>query len=248
MEYVKRVSSRIARQLTPLLGGWQGWVIFAIAAYVISMYLTAGVVFVLARLGAFAGLDATSFALITRLIMYAILAISMIIIPAWLKHRMSLHDMGLGRAMQWKDIAVGIASVVVYLLVAMGALALLQLIPGVNATQAQDLDVGQAYGTSRMMVFVVLVIITPFIEELLFRGLLYGGLRARRLPIWAAALIVSALFGVAHGQLNVAVDVFCLSLVACYARELTGSIWAGTVLHMIKNFIAFVVVFVVNQG
>jgi len=248
MEYVKRASSRITNRLSPLLSGWFGWIVFAIAAYVIGMYLTTGVVFVLARLGVFAGIDATNFALITRLIMYGILMVSMIAIPAWLTHRLSRREMGIGRSMEWKDIGIGIAGVIIYLLLAMGALALLGLIPGVDSTQTQNLDVGQVYGVSRMMVFVVLVVITPFVEEFLFRGILYGGLRKRRLPIWATALIVSLLFGVAHGQLNVGVDVFCLSLVACYARELTGSIWASTVLHMVKNFIAFAVVFILNQG
>ena len=58
MEYVKRASSRITNRLSPLLSGWFGWIVFAIAAYVIGMYLTTGVVFVLARLGVFAGIDA----------------------------------------------------------------------------------------------------------------------------------------------------------------------------------------------
>ncbi|MEO6727426.1 MAG: type II CAAX endopeptidase family protein [Candidatus Saccharimonas sp.] len=245
---MKRASSHIANRLAPLLNGWYGWVVFGIAAYIIGMYLASGTIYILARLGAFAALDATSFALVARLIMYGILATVMIIVPRWLKHRVSLQELGLGRAMQWKDIGLGIAGLVIYLLLAMGALALLRVIPGVNTTQAQDLDVGQVYGVSRMMVFVVLVVITPFVEEVLFRGVFYGGLRARRVPMWAAALIVSVLFGFAHGQLNVGIDVFCLSMVACYARELTGSLWAGTVLHMIKNFIAFAVVYIINQG
>jgi membrane protease YdiL (CAAX protease family) len=231
-----------------MLHSWIGWVVFAVLGYVAAMYLTAGVVIVLAHMGVFATMDATSYSLIVRLIMYALLLTAMIAIPAWAHQRISRGNMGLGRMMEWKDIAIGVAGVILYFLLAMGALALLKLIPGANLDQAQELGLTQVYGASRMMVFVVLVIITPFVEELLFRGLLYGGLRMRQLPVWAAALIVSVLFGVAHGQLNVGVDVFCLSLVACYARELTGSIWAGIVLHMIKNGIAFAIVFVVNQG
>ena len=245
---VKRASSRLAKRLAPLIRGWVGWTIFAIGAYVAGLYLTEGIILVLARLGLFATIDATSYTLLTRVLMYVVLTALMIALPVWLKQRPSRKEIGVERPMQWKDIGIGIAGLILYLLFAMAALALLKLIPGVNADQAQQLDVGNVYGFSRMMVFVVLVIITPFMEELLFRGILYGGLRARRLPVWSAALIVSVLFGIAHGQLNVGVDVFCLSLVACYARELTGSIWAGVVLHMIKNFIAFAIVFLVNQG
>jgi len=245
---VKRASSRLTISATQFVHSWIGWVAISIAGYVLGIYLTAVVIFLLSHLGAFANTDSATTALIMRVIMYSILTILVIIIPAWLHQRITARDMAINRPMSWKDIAIGIAGAVLYLLIAMAALALVRLIPGVDLTQAQDLDVGNAFGAARMVAFVVLVVIAPFAEELLFRGILYGGLRSRQLPIWASALVVSALFGLAHGQLNVGIDVFCLSLVACYARELTGSIWAGVVLHMIKNFIAFAIVFLVNQG
>lgn len=245
---MKRALSRIVQHLKPLLRGWMGWLVLAITVYVVGMYATAGIVYVLGHVGLFAALDITSYALVTRILLYAILIGLMIAIPIWMKQPISAKDMGLGRTMTWKDILIGIAGLIIYFLLAMIALALLKLIPGVNVSQAQELDVAQVYGFSRMMVFVTLVVVTPFAEELLFRGLLYGGLRARRLSPWIAALLVSVLFGVAHGQLNVGVDVFCLSMVACYVRELTGSVWAGVVLHMIKNGIAFAIVYIVGQS
>jgi membrane protease YdiL (CAAX protease family) len=54
----------------------------------------------------------------------------------------------------------------------------------------------------------------------------------------------SVLFGLIHGQWNVGVDVFVLSMVACSLREVTGSIWAGILLHMLKNALAFYIIFV----
>jgi abortive infection protein len=91
-------------------------------------------------------------------------------------------------------------------------------------------------------------VLTPLFEELIFRGFLYGKLRIRAVPWWLSAVVVSALFGLAHMQWNVAIDVFCLSMVACALREVTGSIWAGTLLHIIKNMIAFIIKFVIIQG
>ncbi len=246
--YVTRTLSRLHKRLAVFLHTWVGWLVFAVVAYVVGMYATTAIVFILGHLGLFASLDQTSYVLIVRLIMYGVLLAAMIYIPHLLKQRLSLRDSGLARLMEWKDIGLGIAGVVLYFLLAMSALAVLKLIPGIDVNQTQDLDVGQVYGFSRAIVFVVLVIITPIVEEILFRGMLYGGLRRRKLPVWATAIIVSLLFGVAHGQLNVGVDVFCLSMVASYARELTGSIWAGTVLHMIKNLIAFIVVFSMGGG
>ena len=68
------------------------------------------------------------------------------------------------------------------------------------------------------------------------------------MPWWGATLLVSVLFGVAHMQWNVGIDVFALSVVMCILRERTNSIWAGFLLHAAKNFVAFYVTFVAVQS
>lgn len=94
--------------------------------------------------------------------------------------------------------------------------------------------------------FVALAIIPPIAEELLFRGYLYGKLRQHR-GFWVSAVVTSVVFGIVHLQWNVGIDVFILSLVLCYLREKTGTVWAGIVLHMIKNSIAFAILFLQPQ-
>jgi membrane protease YdiL (CAAX protease family) len=95
------------------------------------------------------------------------------------------------------------------------------------------------------MAFIALVIIAPIAEEVLFRGYLYGKLRSHA-SVLVATLLTSALFGAVHMQWNVAIDTFILSLAMCYLRELTGTIWAGTLVHMIKNGLAFTLIFIVQ--
>ena len=90
--------------------------------------------------------------------------------------------------------------------------------------------------------FFFLVVVAPVCEEIIFRGWLYGKLRAR-IPAVPAILLVSLLFAVLHGQINVGVTVFAMSIGMCIQRELTGTIWSGMVLHMIKNAIAFYYLF-----
>lgn len=92
------------------------------------------------------------------------------------------------------------------------------------------------------MAFVALVIIAPVAEELLFRGYFYGKVRAFS-GFWLSAVVTSLLFGLVHWQWNVGVDVFALSLVLCALREYTGTIWAGVVVHIIKNAVAFSILF-----
>lgn len=118
-----------------------------------------------------------------------------------------------------------------------------QLWAGFNIDQAQEVGFKNlANSLELMMAFFALVIIPPIAEEMLFRGYLFSHIR-KSVSFFATAIIVSAAFGVAHQQLNVGIDVFALSLVLCFLREKTGTIWAGILLHMIKNGVAFVILF-----
>ena len=63
-----------------------------------------------------------------------------------------------------------------------------------------------------------------------------------------ASLITSLAFALMHGQWNVAVNVFAMSIVLCALREITGTIYSGIILHMLKNAIAFVLLYIMNYA
>ncbi len=123
-------------------------------------------------------------------------------------------------------------------------------IPSLNVKQQQDIGFNTAtHGLNLALVFISLVILPPLVEELVMRGFLYTGLRTK-LPVITATLITSLLFAGAHlpegrgGLLWVgAIDTFILSVVLCYLREKTGSLWPSIGVHMLKNALAFVVLF-----
>lgn len=96
--------------------------------------------------------------------------------------------------------------------------------------------------TEYVIAFIALVVLAPIVEETIFRGFLFTQIR-QKYNLWVSALVVSLIFGLVHLQWNVGLDVFALSLVLCYAREKTGSIWAGVGLHMVKNVLAFAILF-----
>lgn len=115
---------------------------------------------------------------------------------------------------------------------------------GFDAEQVQEVGFDNLHVVGEyLLAFIALVIIPPIAEEMLFRGYVYSRLREKTGFI-ASTLVTSLLFGIVHLQWNVGIDVFALSLVLCYLRERTGHIWAGVVLHMIKNGIAFTLLFV----
>ena len=147
---------------------------------------------------------------------------------------------GLARWPQIKDSLFGVGAYVVYMALALASFVLVSyFLPHVNLNQAQDLGINRpADVLGYILTFVMLVILPPFVEEVLFRGFLFGTLR-RGFPWWLSALLTSLLFGLAHQQVNLFIDTFILSLVLCYLREKTGSIWAGMLVHSLKNTLAF---------
>ena len=161
------------------------------------------------------------------------------------KRRVDRAVLGLQRLMSWTDIGLAPVGFVAYIMLVTVLLAIAaQVVPGFTPDQVQDVGFkGLTNNTGYLLAFITLVIIAPIAEETLFRGYLYGKLRAH-VPVWAAVLATSLLFALVHGQWNVAVDTFALSIVMCGLRELTGSIWAGILLHMLKNAIAFYILFI----
>lgn len=165
-------------------------------------------------------------------------------IPWLFKRQTTLKDLGLNRLPSWADIGLAPVGFIVYFIASGLLVYIASQVIGFDMSQVQDTGftrITQVY--QYVLAFTTLILVAPIAEEVLFRGFLYGKLR-KRLPVWVAITITSLLFGVVHGQWNVGVDVFALSLILCGLRETTGSIWAGWLLHVIKNSIAFFIVFV----
>ncbi|MES2971543.1 MAG: type II CAAX endopeptidase family protein [Patescibacteria group bacterium] len=163
----------------------------------------------------------------------------------------TFKNIGLNRP-QLKYIAYAFNGFVVYFVLYLIGRALIGLlIPAIDVVQDQDIGFQSGtQGASLILVFASLAIFPPLAEEIVMRGFLYGGLRTR-LTFPVATIITSLIFGAAHlggGKESllwlVAVDTFILSLVMCYLREKTNSLWPPIFLHMIKNTLAFSVLFI----
>lgn len=75
---------------------------------------------------------------------------------------------------------------------------------------------------------------TPIIEELMFRGFMYSGLR-QRFGIWFSAIVTSVIFAAMHVDLVFALWLFVFSAVLCWLREKSGSVVPGMVVHGLFN-------------
>lgn len=160
----------------------------------------------------------------------------------------SREELGLSHLPTWTDLGLAVVGFIVYFILAILLATLFSLFPFYDASEAQD--VGYNFlgsGLDRVVAFLALVIIAPIVEEIIFRGWLYGKLRAKipgKLSLVLSALLVSVVFGILHGQWNVGVNVFAMSLALCALREITGTIYSGIILHVIKNAVAFVIIYI----
>lgn len=124
----------------------------------------------------------------------------------------------------------------------------------INTTDRQVLGFDtNVKGGGRILAFITLVVLPPFAEEIVFRGFFYGVLRANNMRIAFAILTTSLLFGSLHlfgGRSSLLwlafLDTTVLSLMLCTLRELRGSIWAGIGVHMIKNCLVFINLFIIG--
>lgn len=170
------------------------------------------------------------------------------------KRKKELKVLGLSDWPTWTDIGLAPVGFVVYLVLAAGLVALFSLFPWFDASQVQDVGFEHYItGFDRSIAFISIVVVAPIVEEIIFRGWLYGNIRERTNKKLGAAwsivvstLLVSLAFGVMHMQWNVGVNVFVMSVVACLMREITGTIHSGIFLHMIKNGVAFYLLYLVG--
>ncbi len=169
---------------------------------------------------------------------------------------MSRNDLGLRSLPTWTDIGLAPVGFAVSLILAAALVAIFNLFPWFDAEQVQDVGFSNyIFGFDRVIAFVILVVVAPITEELIFRGWLYGKLRpmlSEKMSNMASMMIsiflVSLLFGIIHLQWNVGVNVFAMSVVLCGLREITGTIYAGILVHMLKNGVAFYLLYILGIG
>lgn len=94
----------------------------------------------------------------------------------------------------------------------------------------------------RVLLALLVVCVAPFVEELVFRGVLLSGL-ASRMPIGWAMLASAVVFGCVHlPDFKFAwypvPALIILGLVSAWLRVRTRSLWPSITLHTTNNFIA----------
>lgn len=225
-----------------------------IGAQIVTLLLFMAIAFIAPD---FKSIDQTVYSTVFAAASYSLALLGVAGIPYLLwRRRITGGVLGLQRLLGWSDIGIGAFALLPYYIIA-GILLWLAswLFPVLNGSHAQEIpyqNLTQQY--EYLAAFIALVVLAPFAEEALFRGYFLGKLQ-RIIGGWRAVLIVAVVFALLHLpgavtqqgidlQWMVMIDVFALGLVLGALRILTGSIWAGVLLHMFKNMIAFYFLFI----
>jgi membrane protease YdiL (CAAX protease family) len=175
---------------------------------------------------------------------------------AWLaitlvkRRHLSLISIGLRRP-AWRDLKWAAVGFGIFYLVLILAQIIINYIDPTLTNQKQNIGFNDINtSTKSLLAFISLVVLPPLGEEVLMRGYLFSGLRMLW-RFWPAAVATSLFFGAAHLEFGsggplvwaAAIDTCLLSLVLCFLRVRSGALYAGMLVHMLNNLIAFSVLF-----
>lgn len=93
-------------------------------------------------------------------------------------------------------------------------------------------------GSKPFLTILMVVVVGPLAEELLFRGVIYGRLR-RSFTVTQAAVISAAVFGIYHKNIVQGVYAALFGMLLAYIFEKTQTIWGCTIVHMMFNLSSY---------
>ncbi len=145
----------------------------------------------------------------------------------------------LGLVWSWRDVAVGLAFGICGLFLTGIASAVFVAVVGPDVTSS----VGAAFGSQRagpfvaVMVLLAVVVVVPFCEEILYRGLLWGGLERLGANRWLAFAVTTVIFALFHFEVTRAPLLLVISIPLGLARLYTGRLLASVVAHQVNNLL-----------
>jgi len=221
--------------------------LWVLGSFILAQVIAIVFIQLLSLIGiSFSGVNTSVVNAATGAVIY-VLTITLVIGLPWLvkKYRTSRQEIGIQETPAWLDFLLAPSGFLVYIVLsAILVMIATNFLTFVDMEQVQDTGFSQL--TQRyeyILAFLTLVVIAPIAEEILFRGYLFGKLR-QHVPLWIAIIITSLAFGLAHGAWNVGIDVFALSIVLCLLRVVSKSLWPSIMLHMLKNGLAYYLLFI----
>jgi len=108
-----------------------------------------------------------------------------------------------------------------------------------------DMMIKQKEGALLLYMSVFAAVIGPIMEEIVFRGFMYGAFRKRLGVVWGM-VVTSLVFSLLHAHPVGFVPIFILGMLLVYLYEKTGSLIPSFTVHIIHNLASIGMVFLVK--
>jgi membrane protease YdiL (CAAX protease family) len=155
--------------------------------------------------------------------------------------RRRLSTLGLrARHLSWQ-IAQGVGG---YAVLVVALVSLTAVLPGDSPLGAGLLQTGErllggAHSTpARIMLFLLVCVAAPILEEMIFRGFVYSGLR-RRAGVTGAVLTSAVLFGLVHMNPAALLPITLIGIVLAVLYERNLSLVPSIICHALHNTLVF---------
>jgi membrane protease YdiL (CAAX protease family) len=191
--------------------------------------------------------DVQSFALTIALV-WALGTVLGLFVPLWLLVQGRLPEaqrLGIRLPQRGKEFVWGFLAFLTFPALVFIGISLTSLIRKFNPLETNPVFAGALSSTSPaewILLFVVVCVLGPVVEEFLFRGLLYRSLRDLWKPLPAMA-IGGVFFSVIHPSIMTLLPLAFLGMVLAYLYERTSSLVPGMVAHGLYNTSTLAAVF-----
>jgi membrane protease YdiL (CAAX protease family) len=162
---------------------------------------------------------------------------------------LGLRPMSLDRVLR-----VGLTTGLVGLIMTVVLQLILQQV-GLRANQVEQFDFVRSAGTAGFALVLTSAAVTaPFVEELFFRGMLFGLLRRRHQP-WVAYVVSGVLFAALHlvpmvmnpaQMAGLGIGIFALGTLLAWTYQRTGSLYPSMVAHAVNNATGLVLLYTLD--
>ena len=141
----------------------------------------------------------------------------------------------------WSTVLLGIG----ILLFSIGAIAVVMYpLAKLNSELVNEILADSPLSESLTSAFILMVILAPLIEEMVFRGLLFSRL-TKKWNMTGAMVVSSLAFGLLHMD---PIGAFVFGIVACVLYTRTRTLLAPMVLHALNNLIVWALMFTEGTG
>lgn len=165
------------------------------------------------------------------------------------KYQLKVSELGFSNIGVWQTIKWILKAFGVVIIFNLFMLFIMVQVPEIKGFGPQASHI-PLFGGSRfdlILAVLVLVIIAPVIEELIFRGFLLQTFLSRFTP-WLASLITAGIFALIHFEFQSIGIIIFLALVLNWIFLRTKSLWPCIGFHMLNNALAFLAEWLVWSG